>query len=382
MIDASDLIAELRHIGIREFAGVPCSYLTPLINRIASGPTSGYIRVTQEGEALAFAAGAWLAGATTAVIAQNSGLGNMVNPLTSLTHPAQIPVPLIITWRGEPGRPDEPQHQLLGAIMLDLLELMRVGHAVLPPDLGAARRVLAGAQAAMDTSQLPYALILRQGVLADEPISERPPPVPVAARTTRPAGLPGPRPSRTDGLDCLLSCVTEDTAVISTTGHTSRELFTLADRPQHFYLVGAMGLAAALGLGVARHTRRTVVVIDGDGAALMRLGVFAVIGAYPAANFVHVLLDNQVHGSTGGQFTLSAQVQWGAIAAACGYAQVHECADLAGFSDAMTAAQAGGGPALVHLPIQPGSPTGLGRPAVGPATVARRFREFVTGAAR
>jgi phosphonopyruvate decarboxylase len=378
MIGADVLLAGLFQHGVREVTGVPCSYLTPLINRAASDPAAAYLPATHEGEALAIASGAWLAGVTAAVIAQNSGLGNMVNPLTSLNYPCRIPVPLIITWRGEPGRPDEPQHELLGQIMPELLDLLLVGRIVLPAETPLLHDALTHGWAVMHDTQLPHAFVLRGGTLAEESVNEPEPPAPATPRIVRHDG-DGPPPTRIAALECLLAGLPDSAAVVSTTGKTSRELFTLADRPQHFYLVGAMGSASAVGLGIARHTSRTVVVVDGDGAMLMRLGTLATIGAHPAANLIHLLLDNHVHDSTGGQRTLASQVDFPAAAVACGYAQIHACRDLAGLARAIKIAEAGTGPAFIHLLISPGSLHGLGRPTLAPRIVARRFREFVMG---
>lgn len=378
MIGASTLLAELSRRGVAEVTGVPCSYLTPLINRAASDPAVRYQPATHEGEAVALAAGSWLAGVTACVIGQNSGLGNMVNPLTSLNYPGRIPIPLIVTWRGEPGRPDEPQHELLGEITPTLLKLMQIGQAVLPAEAAELDGVLNEGWVAMERDQLPYAFILCEGVVAAESLAEPQPAVPTIPDIVR-CGRPEAPPARIAALESLLGALPDTAAVVSTTGKTSRELFTLADRPQHFYLVGAMGSASAVGLGVALHTDRSVVVVDGDGAALMRLGTLATVGAYPAPNLLHVVLDNGVHDSTGGQRTLAAQVDFPALAAACGYEQVHDCGGLASFGDALKVAQSGPGPAFVYLRISPGSLTGLGRPDVHPAEVARRFRAFVTG---
>ncbi|KAA8884799.1 phosphonopyruvate decarboxylase [Nocardia colli] len=378
MIDADDLLGGLIARGVLDVVGVPCSYLTPIINRVASGSAAGYLPVTHEGEAVAIAAGCWLAGATACVMGQNSGLGNMVNPLTSLNYPGRIPVPLIISWRGEPGRPDEPQHELMGAIMPGLLELMRVGHAVIPDEPAEVDACLAGGWAEMDREQQPFAFILRDGVMVAQQLEE-----PSLAAAVIPAVTRSPRtrvaPTRSAALEALVGSLDDSAAVVSTTGKASRELYTIADRPQHFYLVGAMGSASAVGLGVARHTRRSVVVIDGDGAALMRLGTLAAVGAHGGPNLIHVLLDNGVHDSTGGQQSLAAQVDFPAVARACGYARVYDCADLAEFTEVIKVAQVEAGPTFVYLTIRPGSIAELGRPAVSPAEVARRFRDFVTG---
>ncbi|MGC5011109.1 phosphonopyruvate decarboxylase [Streptosporangium sp. DT93] len=381
MIDARTLLGELTARGVSDVTGVPCSYLTPLINRVASDPAVGYLPATHEGEAVAVATGCWLAGVTAAVIAQNSGLGNMVNPLTSLNRPCAVPIPLVVTWRGEPGRPDEPQHGLMGAITPALLELLGIGHSVVPADPAGLTACLDAGWTAMRRERSPYAFVLREGVVAPEALDERIPPAPRVPGIVR-HGRNGPVPGRAAALEHLLGVLPDTAAVVSTTGKTSRELHTLADRPQHFYMVGAMGSAAAVGLGVARHADRPVVVVDGDGAALMRLGTLATVAAHPTPNLTHVLLDNGVHDSTGGQRSLASQVDFPAMAAACGYAQVHDCDDLVGFVDALKAAQADGGPAFVYLRIRPGSMSGLGRPDVHPSDVARRFRDFVTGAAR
>jgi phosphonopyruvate decarboxylase len=178
-------------------------------------------------------------------------------------------------------------------------------------------------------------------------------------------------------LERALATVSDETAIIATTGKTGRELFTLADRPQHLYLVGSMGCASGLGLGLALNTERPVVVLDGDGAALMKLGTLATIGAMAPKNLVHLVLDNGVHDSTGGQATVSPNVDFAAAAVACGYRRAVACDSLAGLDRALAEALAAPGPTLVHLRIAPGSMAKLGRPTVTPDEVARRFRAFL-----
>ncbi|KZM75513.1 phosphonopyruvate decarboxylase [Nocardia terpenica] len=377
MFTADSLLIELTARGVGEVTGVPCSYLTPLINRVASNDRVSYFPATHEGEAVAIAAGSWLAGAITCVISQNSGLGNMVNPLTSLCHPCRIPVPMIVTWRGEPGVADEPQHELLGAKTPDLLTLIGVGHSVLPSKPERLSATVGLGWEAMQRDELPYAFILRGGSIAPEALSETW--STGAAESVVMGGRDRPRKCsrRIDALDTLLSAVVDSAAIVSTTGKTSRELFTLADRPQHFYLVGAMGSASAVGLGVARHTSTPVVVVDGDGASLMRMGTFATVGAAGPPSLIHILLDNQVHDSTGGQRTQAEYVNFPAVAAACGYRWVFDCADLLEFEFAVQRAQTTQGPVFIYLRIKPGSIENLGRPTVRPSDVARRFRDFV-----
>ncbi|MBP2323136.1 phosphonopyruvate decarboxylase [Kibdelosporangium banguiense] len=378
MIDSAELVTGLRNRGVATVTGVPCSYLIPLFNHVAGDPDVGYVRVTQEGEALAIAAGCWLAGSTACVLSQNSGLGNMVNPLTSLAFPHRIPIPLIVTWRGEPGRRDEPQHTLMGEITTHLLEKMQVGWSRIPAEAAELDAVLEDGWQRLARSELPHAFIVSEGTMTQQKLTEASPPPPDPAAWVTRAGGPNGWPSRTDALTCLLETVPEKAAIVSTTGMTSRELFELADRPQHFYLVGAMGSAGVVGLGVALHTPRPVVVIDGDGAALMRLGALATVGAAQPGNLVHVVLDNGVHDSTGGQRTLSGQIDLPAVAQACGYRRVYRCADVGELADAIRLALANDGPCFIHLAIRPGSPRRTGRPTVHPSEVARRFRDFVS----
>jgi phosphonopyruvate decarboxylase len=377
MITASMFMAEASRHGFDFYSGVPCSFLTPLINGVISNPALAYVGATSEGEAVAIAAGAWLAGRRTAVICQNSGLGNAVNPLTSLNAPFRIPTLLITTWRGEPGLKDEPQHELMGEITHDLLRLIRVEQAAFPSAEDQLGPAFAQAVAAMDRTELPFAWVMRKGDMQDEPLTPAPLPSRASGRRSDFAAE-GPPPSRAAALERMLEIIAPDAAVIATTGKCGRELFTLSDRPQHLYQVGSMGGASGMGLGVALNVDRPVVVIDGDGAALMKLGALATIGAYAPAGLLHLVLDNGVHDSTGGQATVSASVDFAGVALACGYAYAARCADLAGFEAAWREAQADRGPALIHLKIAPGSMEKLGRPTVKPAEVARRFRDFLT----
>lgn len=376
MISGADLLAALTAGGVTTVTGVPCSLLTPVINRAISDPSVRYVAATQEGEAAAIAAGAWLGGGLGCAFAQNSGLGNMVNPLTSLLHVARIPAVLVVTWRGQPGTRDEPQHELMGRITTGLLELMEVSWAPVPAEPAELAAVLDRCWALLERRCLPHALVLGAETVRPEPLREEAP----AGRTVavRRHGAAPRLPTRTQALERLLAELPADAAVLSTTGKTSRELYELADREQHFYVVGAMGSASAVGLGVALHTTRPVVVVDGDGAVLMRMGSLAAVAVHGAPNLVHVVLDNGVHDSTGGQRTLSGAVDLPAVAAACGYARVDSCGRLADFGSAIGAALRAQGPALVHLPIAPGSPPQLGRPGIGPPEVARRFRAFLT----
>jgi phosphonopyruvate decarboxylase len=376
MITADDFIDGALAQGFDFYTGVPCSLLTPLINGVLSRHGLAYVGATSEGEAVAIAAGAWLAGRRTVVMCQNSGLGNAVNPLTSLNAPFRIPTLFITTWRGEPGIPDEPQHELMGQITHQLLALIGVEAAAFPEDSAALPGLLQQAARYTDETALPFGLVMRKGAVADTELRQTPLPVRPVGSLARLAES-GSRPSRAEALRRFLTLTDDETAVVATTGKTGRELFTLADRPQHIYQVGSMGGATGMALGVALNSQHPVVVLDGDGAALMKLGTMATVGAYAPPNLTHILLDNGVHDSTGGQATVSASVDFALVAHACGYRYAATADSLDGFETALNDARRAQGPALIHLRISPGSMAKLGRPTVTPYEVARRFRAFL-----
>jgi len=376
MITAAEFLAAATRHDFDFYAGVPCSFLTPLINGVLSRPELAYVGAASEGEAVAIAAGAWLAGRQTVVMCQNSGLGNAVNPLSSLNAPFRIPTLLITTWRGQPGIADEPQHELMGQITHQLLSVLDLEHEAFPQAAEAVPAALRHAVARMAARELPFAFVMEQGSVRDDGLD-----LP-AHRRTQPGAredfsAPGELPSRAAVLERFLALADPEAAVIATTGKCGRELFTLADRPQHLYQVGSMGGASGMGLGVALNVSRPVVVLDGDGAALMKLGSLATIGAYAPANLIHVVLDNGVHDSTGGQPTVSNSVDFAGVALACGYRYGVSCGTLDGFASAYRAAAAAPKPALIHARIAPGSMGKLGRPTVAPKDVARRFKAFL-----
>jgi len=376
MIQADTLLSAAKARGFDFFTGVPCSFLTPIINRVISDRETSYVGAASEGEAVAIASGAWLAGKETVVMCQNSGLGNTINPLTSLNHPFRIPTLMLVTWRGQPGLGDEPQHELMGEITDVLIRDIGVGCSHLPDEEGDVGPALDVAQAAMRENDLPYAFIVAKGAVADADLDQAELVVPPLGNYSdlRKGGI---RATRYQTLERVVDIAPETVAMIATTGKCGRELFTIADRDQHFYQVGSMGCASAMGLGVALNVDRLVIVLDGDGAALMKMGSFATIGAQAPKNLVHVILDNGVHDSTGGQATVSPIVDFARVALACGYRTGTVIDDLDHFDQVFAAAIASEGPHLVHARIAPGSLSKLGRPTVEPSEVARRFKRFL-----
>ena len=376
MISASSFLEEARLRGLDFYTGVPCSFLTPIINRVISDRNTDYVGAASEGEAIAIAAGAWLAGRGTVVMCQNSGLGNTVNPLTSLNWPFRIPTLLLVTWRGQPGLKDEPQHELMGEITQQVLDDIRVHHLRFPDEDSQIGTSLDAAQSIMEETDLPFAFVMEKGSVEDESLDELPLPLKMAGRRSN-LVEDGPRPTRMAALERMLAIIPDEAAVIATTGKCGRELFTLADRPQHLYQVGSMGCASAMALGVSLNVERPVLALDGDGAALMKMGTLATIGTQAPTNLIHLILDNGVHDSTGGQSTVSQNVDFADVALACRYRSGISTDTLAGLEQALRETLVAQGPHMIHMRIKPGSMDELGRPTIRPDEVARRFRSFL-----
>jgi phosphonopyruvate decarboxylase len=396
MIEARDFVEAARERGFEWYAGVPCSYLTPFINYVLQDPSLQYVSMANEGDAVALIAGVALAGGRRRGVAmmQNSGLGNAVSPLTSLTWTFRLPQLLIVTWRAQPGVPDEPQHALMGPITPKMLETMEVPWELFPSETGAIGPALERATAYMDRTGRPYALVMQKGTVAPYALKpgaglagagRRPDltaagssvaPVPTGA-VLEPLRLAADtRSSRHDALrEVVARTPVASTAVLASTGFCGRELYAIDDRPNQLYMVGSMGCVVplALGLALARPDLR-VVALDGDGAALMRMGAFATVGAYGPPNLQHLLLDNGVHDSTGGQATVSTHVSFAQIAAACGYASALETDDVARIG-AWLQSPPLAGPRFARLLTRAGTPDGLPRPSITPVDVKTRLMQ-------
>lgn len=382
MIKAEEFLDECLARGFSFFTGTPCSYLKPFINYAIDHERFQFVDATNEGDAVAIASGVTLAGGRAVVMFQNSGLGNAVNPITSLNYTFEIPVLLIVTHRGEPGgAKDEPQHDLMGQITPALLETMQVGWEHFPQTTAQIAGCLDRAEQFMNAEKRPFALVMRKGDVESYALQSSRKSRPVQTAAAAPDAFAKPyagRPSRAEALTAIQQLTGKGSVVIGTTGYTGRELCELNDRENQFYMVGSMGCALPLGLGVAlRKPNAKVVVIDGDGALLMRTGTMATVGARQPANLVHILLDNEAHDSTGGQQTVSASVSFSAVARGFGYPAVHSTDDLAEFSALLAGALASGQTTFIHLKIRRGTLSDLGRPAVTPVQVKERLSQYL-----
>ena len=339
--------------GFDFFTGVPCSMIEGLIATLETHPRLPYVPAVREDVAVGLAAGAWMAGRHPMVLMQNSGLGTSMNALVSLSLMYRLPALLLVTWRGHAGK-DAPEHIVMGEISPSLLELLRIPHRIL-----SARSVaddVAWGRAEAERLSQPVALLLPPGVLdgaSHTAAGAGTPAVSLGAPSGPDAPLPAPRISRFEALRAAVSALQRE-PVIHANGYICRESFAVKDRVENFYMIGSMGMASAIGLGVALAVPdRPTVVFDGDGNLLMSLGILPMIGGGPVmgrqrpANLVHVVFDNALYGSTGNQASPSRAVGQHRIARAAGYERTVAVAGADEMAAAVSGALAGGGPHFI-----------------------------------
>lgn len=362
MISAPQFIKALRDGGVDFFTGVPDSLLKAFCACLHDEcrPTE-HIIAANEGGAVALAAGHYLAtGKTAAVYMQNSGLGNAVNPLLSLTDKAvyDIPLLLVIGWRGEPGTKDEPQHAAQGRLTLPLLDTLETPYKVL--DDGHWQEQVKGTLADISTTGHPQALVVRKGLFEDYTPQHTEP---------SPEGL---TLSREEAIKTVADAMGHNDIAVSTTGMISRELFEYreachAGHDKDFLTVGSMGHASQIALGIAlRRQRRQVWCFDGDGAVLMHAGALAIIGSQAPGNFVHVLFNNGAHDSVGGQPTAGFETDMPLLAKAAGYKTVLSTDDMQDLRNILRRVEDYDKPLFLEIKVRKGARKDLGRPTTTP----------------
>ncbi|MFI1015811.1 phosphonopyruvate decarboxylase [Streptomyces sp. NPDC020965] len=362
MIRPADFAAQLAAEGVSLYCGVPDSLLKDF-NACVSALTSGtgHVIAANEGNAIGLAIGHYLRTGTPAVVyLQNSGLGNAVNPLVSLADPEVygIPMLLLVGWRGRPGVPDEPQHRKQGRIMAALLDALELPWSVLPQETDAAGEAVRKAIARSMDSRTPYVFLVEKGTF-DRTRTE------AAEQET---GLP----TREQALIALVEELGAGRVLVSSTGMLSRELGEHRERTGSeagldFLTVGGMGHTSSIALGIAlRESKREVWCLDGDGSLLMHLGALPVIARHAPRTLFHVVFNNGVHDSVGGQPTSIDQVDLPALARSCGYRHAVAVSSVDALGEELNGLRAAGGPALLEVRVRPGSRTGLGRPSATP----------------
>ena len=391
VLSGRELAALLDRHGFDFFAGVPCSLVEDLITALEGDRPAPWIPAVREDVAVGLAAGAWLGGRRPAVIMQNSGLGTSLNALASLSLMYGFPALLIVTWRGFGGR-DAPEHILTGAITPNLLDLLRIPHRTLTA--AHAAELLTWAASEMDARQSPVALLVPPGVVAAG--AERAGAASGGAERRLPTTGPDPtlvRPATTlaaereeltpviSRAEAIAVAVKElgDEPVIHANGYICRESCAIDDRPQNFYMIGSMGIASAIGLGLAlARPAPACVVCVGDGSLLMSLGTLAMVGSLGPRNFVHLVFDNEVYGSTGGQRSPSREVRLDRLARSAGYRTAAAVTTADEIAAAVRGARAAAGPHFILAKVTRAE-TPAPRIPHDPEAIRDRFRRAMSG---
>lgn len=373
MLSPKIFIESLAAKGVDFFAGVPDSLLKNVCAFISDTLDDRHsIIAANEGAAVGLAAGHYLAtGHIPCVYMQNSGEGNAINPLASLTDKEVygIPVLLVIGWRGEPGVHDEPQHVKQGKITLPLLDAMGIRHEILSQDETEFRSQLDGAVRHMSETGEAFAFIVRKNTfepytLQRHEVNEYP-------------------LSREEAIQKVAASLSAKDVIVSTTGMISRELFEYRTaqgqgHERDFLTVGSMGHASQIALGIAlEKTDRRVWCFDGDGAALMHLGSVAIIADKAPENFVHVIFNNGAHDSVGGQPTVGLKVNLAGIAKAAGYKDAVSVTTAEDLGSALQALKTMRGPVLLEVRVHRGNRKDLGRPTTTPIQNRDALMEFM-----
>ncbi|KAK6973501.1 phosphonopyruvate decarboxylase-like isoform X1 [Biomphalaria glabrata] len=365
----------IKDSGINFFCGVPDSLLKDFCAYVTSNSSSkDHVITANEGAAVALASGYHLAtGQTAMVYLQNSGVGNMVNPLMSLANPAvySIPILLLVGWRGEPGVKDEPQHIAQGRITRNMLECMDIPCEVLPKDVNAMKELLAKADHHFSTRKSPFAILVKSKTFSSYSLKTS------AQDNQFPL-------TREEALFKVVECMNENDAIVGTTGMLSRELFEYRvfkkmGHARDFLTVGSMGHASAIALGIAlQKPSRQVFCLDGDGALLMHMGTMATIGQQGPENFKHVVFNNGAHDSVGGQPTEAANhddFDLCAIARGCGYKEALVAVTAEEIEEKLSYLHKAKGPVFLELKVKVGARSDLGRPT---RTTHENKEDFMT----
>jgi phosphonopyruvate decarboxylase len=374
MLAPADLLAALRANGVRFFAGVPDSLLLPLCAHLSETlPAQDHIITANEGSAIALVAGFYLAtGSIGCVYMQNSGLGNAINPLTSLTDKDvySIPMVLMIGWRGEiideQQLPDEPQHKKQGRITLELLECLDIPFAILHAGTANVNDLVRHVVEKARTEARVVALVVRRGSFR---LGEEKPTTPRYPLT------------REQALQALLGLLPGNAVIISTTGKVSRELFEIriaARQPsdRDFLTVGSMGHALQIATGIAlARPEKLAVCVDGDGALIMHMGGLTTSATVP--NLLHVVMNNGTHESVGGLPTRGFEIDMPALALACGYGAAWRAVNSAELAESVKAALSGRCSGFIEVRISSSSRANLDRPKQSPEAAKEGFMRFL-----
>ena len=372
MIRPEFFIEKLRENGIDCFAGVPDSLLKNICAYITDHCDAQHNIITaNEGAAVGLAAGHYLAtGKPACVYMQNSGEGNIINPLASLTDPEvyNIPVLLLIGWRGRPGVHDEPQHVKQGKVTTGLLNTMGINFDVLSKDEDKADKQIQKAIEALNRKEV-YALVIEKDTFDAYTL-----------QNVEKNDLPM---SREEAIQTVAAALGEKDYIVSTTGMISRELFEYRTQmnqghERDFLTVGSMGHASQIALGIAMaKTDRKVWCFDGDGAIIMHMGSMAIVASKQPKNYVHVIFNKGAHDSVGGQPTVGLHIDLPRIARAVGYPHTYSVSNKEDLQEILNEIQKQEGLTLLEVKVKKGNRKDLGRPTTTPIENKEALMDFL-----
>lgn len=373
MIRPEFFIEKLRENGIDCFAGVPDSLLKNICAYITDHCDAQHnIIAANEGAAVGIAAGHYLAtGKPACVYMQNSGEGNIINPLASLTDEEvySIPVLLLIGWRGRPGVHDEPQHVKQGKVTTALLNVMGVNYEVLSKEEEKAEKQITKAIQALQNREV-FALVIEKDTFEDYELNN--------VETNDLMMI------REEAIQTVAAVIGEKDCIVSTTGMISRELFEYRaamnqGHERDFLTVGSMGHASQIALGVAMaKPDRKVWCFDGDGATIMHMGSMAIVANKAPRNYVHVVFNNGAHDSVGGQPTVGLKMDLPAVAKAVGYKATYSVDNKEGLSVILNKVRNQDGPVLIEIKVKKGNRKDLGRPTTTPIQNKEALMDFLS----
>jgi phosphonopyruvate decarboxylase len=375
MINCKKFYDKMKKLGIGFFTGVPDSLLKDFCAYVTDhSDEKDHIISANEGNSIGLAAGYHLAtGNIGLVYMQNSGLGNAVNPLTSLTDKEvySIPTLLLIGWRGEPGVKDEPQHNKKGKITLEILDILDISYDILSEDMNEALKQVEKAYEYMKENNSPYAIVVKKGTFEEYELKKD-------IKTEFEL-------SREDAVELVLDALDEKDVVVSTTGKTSREVFEYRERNEQghdrdFLTVGSMGHCSSIALGIALQDKnRDVFCIDGDGAVIMHMGSLSINGHMKSKNFKHIVINNGAHDSVGGQPTVGFDVDFAKLAIDLGYNEGFVCETAEEIKVKIKEFKKASGPVLMEIRVNKGARKDLGRPTSTPQENKKMFMKFLRG---
>ena len=376
MIRPEYFIEKLRENGIDCFAGVPDSLLKNMCAYITDHCDAAHnIIAANEGAAVGLAAGHYLAtGKPACVYMQNSGEGNIINPLASLTDQEvyNIPVLFLIGWRGRPGVHDEPQHVKQGKVTTGLLNVMGINYEVLAKEEDKAEKQIAKAIKALQNKEV-FALVIEKDTFEA-----------YALQNVEKNNL---TMSREEAIQTVAGALGEKDVIVSTTGMISRELFEYRTvmnegHERDFLTVGSMGHASQIALGIALEKQdRKVWCFDGDGASIMHMGSMAIVANKAPKSYIHVVFNNGAHDSVGGQPTVGLKIDLPAVAKAVGYKSVYSVDSKVALENQLSIINSqlsiNEYPIFMEIRVRKGNRKDLGRPTTTPIQNKEALMDFL-----